>query len=106
EERQRLERRLEQGAERQLEQLGELLHGVRDTRGAQTRERVAHAEGRLAQIRDELSRFACGIHPRELSEHGLGAALESLARDFPLPVDLVVSIDEASPAVEACAYFV
>jgi signal transduction histidine kinase len=72
----------------------------------QTVERIAQAEQQLTRTLDELRRFAQGIHPRELTEHGLAAALSSLAADFPLPVQLDVPALEASPGLEACIYFI
>ena len=69
-------------------------------------ERLARAEIQLARTQEELRRLARGIHPRELSERGLAAALASLARDVPLPVKLAVSAAGDPPAAAACAYFV
>lgn len=106
EERRRLESGLNRGAQRRLDRLGELLREVREAAGAQTRDHVAGAEDQLAKTRRELHRFARGIHPRELSEHGLAVALDSLARDFPLPVDVTVSALDMPPAIEVCVYFV
>jgi signal transduction histidine kinase len=106
-ERRRLEHRLNQGAQRLLEEIALLLNSAQTTVSDETGERVARARGQLAQARDELRRFARGVHPRELSERGLVAALESLLRDFPVPVELhVPSPVEFSAELEACAYFV
>jgi len=107
EERGRLERRLRDGALRRLGQVAETLRQAR--RPAVTgnaAERLARAEIQLARTQEELWRLARGIHPRELSERGLAAALTSLASDAPLPVDLAVSATGESPAAAACAYFV
>ena len=107
EERGRLDRRLRQGAERRL---GELVDTLRRAGGSAvgggTIERINQSESQLARTQEELRRLARGIHPRALSEQGLEGALASLAEDFPLPVHLAVSIIDASPSAEICAYFV
>jgi signal transduction histidine kinase len=106
EERGRLERRLREGALRRLDQVAETLRRARRPAAGGADERLARAEIQLAQTQEELARLARGIHPRELSERGLAAALASLARDVPLPVKLAVSGTAESPAAAACAYFV
>jgi signal transduction histidine kinase len=106
-ERLRLERRLREGAERRLEELAATLHDARvwATDPGSTA-RIGESEDQLARAREELRRFARGIHPRELSERGLTGALEALASDFPGPVSLALDPVDASPAIEACIYFV
>jgi signal transduction histidine kinase len=106
EERSRLERRLREGALRRLDTVAEALRRARSPAAAAADERVARAETQLAQTQEELRRLARGIHPRELSERGLAAALGSLASDVPLPVTLSVSVTGESPGAAACAYFV
>jgi signal transduction histidine kinase len=106
EERGRLERRLHEGALRRLGEVAETLRRARRPAAGGADERLARAEIQLAQTQEELRRLARGIHPRELSERGLAAALASLARDVPLPVKLAVSVTGESPAAAACAYFV
>jgi signal transduction histidine kinase len=107
EERSRLERRLRDGAQRRLGDLAETLRlARRSAAGPGTAGRVARAELQFARTQEDLGRLAHGLHPRQLSEQGLGAALAALAGDFPLPVDLAVSATRTSPAVAACVYFV
>jgi signal transduction histidine kinase len=107
EERGRLERRLSEGAQRRLTELAETLHVARRSAAERgTLERIAVSERQLARTQEELRQLARGIHPRELSEQGLAPALASVAEDFPLPVELSVSVTDAVPSVEACAYFV
>jgi signal transduction histidine kinase len=106
EERGRLERRLREGALRRLDEVAETLRRARRPAAGGAGERLARAESQLARTQEELRRLAHGIHPRELSERGLAAALASLARDVPLPVKLAVSAAGESPAAAACAYFV
>ena len=106
EQRGRLERRLREGALRRLDEVAETLRRARRPAAGGADERLARAESQLAQTQEELGRLARGIHPRELSERGLAAALASLARDVPLPVKLAVSAAGESPGAAACAYFV
>ena len=106
EERGRLERRLREGALRRLDEVAETLRRAGRPAAGGADERLARAETQLAQTQEELRRLARGIHPRELSERGLAAALASLASDVPLPVTLAVSVTGESPAGAACAYFV
>jgi len=106
EERGRLEQRLRDGALRRLDLVAETLRLARSPAAGGAAGRLAGAEIQLARTREELGRLARGIHPRELSERGLAAALASLARDVPLPVKLAVSVTGESPAAAACAYFV
>jgi signal transduction histidine kinase len=107
EERSRLERRLRDGAQRRLGDLAEILRLARGSAaGPGTAERIARAELQLARTQEDLGRLARGLHPRQLSERGLGAALAALADDFPLPVDLAVPAIRTSSAAAACVYFV
>jgi signal transduction histidine kinase len=46
------------------------------------------------------------LHPRVLAEQGLAAALATLTRELPLPVELDVTTDQLPPPVAAVAYFV
>ena len=107
EERLRLERRLREGAQHRLEQLSERLRrGRLSAASAQTIERIVHAEEQLSRTLEDLRRLAQGLHPRILSEHGLESALASLAKGFPVRVELEVTTERLAPPVEAAAYFV
>jgi len=107
EERGRLEHRLRDGAQRRLGKLAQALRLARQSAtGQATAERIARAELQLTRTQEDLGRLARGLHPRQLSERGLAAALAALADDFPLHVDLAVPPAETSPAVAACAYFI
>jgi signal transduction histidine kinase len=107
EERMRLERRLREGAQHRLEQLAETLRrGRQSSAGAQSLERIVHAEEQLSRTLEDLRRLAQGLHPRILSEHGLESALSSLAEGFPARVEFEVTTDRMAPALEAAAYFV
>ncbi len=106
EERRRLEQRLHEGAERRLVALGHVLGRVS---GNASRSRIAETErarAQLARALADLHDLAGGLHPRALTEHGLEAALASLARRSPVPVELAVPAGRLSAEVEAAAYFV
>jgi len=105
-ERGRLERRLRDGAQRQLDAVASDLQDARGSAGEGTVERIDVAEAQLSRTQEELRRLARGINPRVLTEEGLASALSSLAQEFPVPVDLTVSASRTDPSVEACAYFV
>ncbi len=107
EERRRLERRLHDGAEARLGKLAVTLRrGQRSASGERTRDQIAHAQDQLTRTLEELRGLAHGLHPRELSEHGLEGALAALAKDLPLPVDLNVASAELPQRVAVAAYFV
>jgi signal transduction histidine kinase len=63
-------------------------------------------ERELAAARQELRELASGIHPRALTDHGLGPALAALAERSPVPVTVVAPSDRLPAVVEAAAYFV
>jgi signal transduction histidine kinase len=78
-------------------------------------ERVAMNGGAAAQLselgasleraRDDLHRFAQGVHPRALIEHGLPAALRDLADSMPMSVRLRLPARDAPADFEASAHF-
>jgi signal transduction histidine kinase len=108
-ERRRLERDLHDEAQQRLVALALTLSraGERvDERPGETRELLADGERQLRKALEELRRLAAGIRPAILSDAGLGAALESLAEDAPVPVTLRATVDCRLPdQVEAAAYF-
>ena len=108
--RRRIERDLHDGAQQQLVALAIALRTARSRL-----DRDPQAAGELldtasedldAAIR-ELRELARGIHPAVLSDRGLEAAVEALARRIPLPVEVHVALDDRLPRpVEAALYFV
>ena len=105
-ERQRLERNLHDGAQQRLVSLSINLR-MAARAYPEARDALEAASAELAQALDELRELARGIHPAILSQRGLQPALEALAFRAPVPVRLVVALDEPLPeAVEACAYYV
>src|SRR5580704_7868793 len=82
-------------------------HGRRDRQTELDRvlELVAAAHRGTKEAITELRDLARGIHPPAL-DHGLGAALATLAARSDLPVELVIDLPERpSPAIETIAYF-
>jgi signal transduction histidine kinase len=107
EERSRLERRLWEGALRRIGNVAAALGRARGpAAGDDVAERLAKAEIQLTRVEEELRRLGRGLHPRQLAEDGLAAALASLAHDIPVRVQLAVSASRTTPAAAACAYFV
>jgi signal transduction histidine kinase len=107
-ERRRLERDLHDGAQQRLVaialQLRLLKNRVADDPSAN--ELVATASEELAQSLAELRELARGIHPAVL-EHGLAAALDSLANRSTVATTLFYEPEGRLPeSVELAAYFV
>jgi signal transduction histidine kinase len=104
--RQRLERELQEGAERRLAEVAALLDATDEEASAAFRGTLEETRAELERAQAELIEFARGIHPRVLTEGGLAAALADLAGRAAVPVDLVVTESRFPAAVEAAAYFV
>jgi signal transduction histidine kinase len=107
--RRRIERDLHDGAQQRLVAAAldltlleqQLERDVAAARAALTRAREQLDEG-LSELRD----LARGIHPSVLTDRGLEAALQGLAKRAPVPVDLDLAIPERlDRAIEAAAYF-
>jgi signal transduction histidine kinase len=109
EERRRLERDLHDGAQQRLLALGLALQLSRaqlasDANGAA--ELLSEADAELRAALDELRELARGIHPAALTEHGLAAALDTVADRSPIPVTITELPHDRLPApAEAAAYF-
>jgi signal transduction histidine kinase len=104
--RRRIERNLHDGAQQrlvtvalQLNLLARQLETVPEQLGA--------AKAELALAMEEIRELVRGLHPRLLTDHGLGAAVRALAERSPLPVE-VLELPEGrrGPAAEAAAYYV
>jgi signal transduction histidine kinase len=107
--RRRIERDLHDGAQQRLVAAAldltlleqQLERDVAAARAALTRAREQLDEG-LSELRD----LARGIHPSVLTDRGLEAALQGLAKRSPVPADLNLAIPERlDRAIEAAAYF-
>jgi PAS domain S-box-containing protein len=109
-ERRRLERNLHDGAQQQLVSLAlnlrECERAVIDG-DPNVLERPRSADAELDDALEELRELARGIHPAVLTEHGLGPALEVLAKRAPLPVEVTAALAERLPrSVEAAVYYI
>jgi signal transduction histidine kinase len=109
-ERQRLERDLHDGAQQRLVSLALTLRMAREKLGPDAGEAgrlLDRSRQELDEALKEIRELACGIHPTVLSDRGLGAAVEALARRAPLPVEVGdVPAQELPEQVELVAYFV
>jgi signal transduction histidine kinase len=111
-----IERDLHDGAQAQLvavamklglakEKLGGGQDGAGEPDVKRALELVDTAHRTAREAINELRDLARGIHPPVL-DHGLGAALSTLAARSAVPVELVVEVpDRPSPSIETIAYF-
>jgi signal transduction histidine kinase len=108
--RRRLERDLHDGAQQRLVSLALTLRMAREKLDAEPSEAgrlLDRSRDELDEALKELRELARGIHPAVLSDHGLAAAIEGLARRAPLPVAVRELPAERLPEhVELAAYFV
>jgi signal transduction histidine kinase len=108
--RRKLERDLHDGAQQRLVGLALDLRLAReklDEDPVAAAAMLDDASADLARATEELRELARGIHPAVLSDRGLEAAVESLAKRSPLPVRIDASLeDRLPPPVESAAYFV
>jgi signal transduction histidine kinase len=104
--RRRLERDLHDGAQQRFVLATVWLkRAAARARGTPAEPLVDEAFQQLQQGLAELRDLAHGIHPAVLSERGLAAALTGVAARSPLPVELRVTTQRATPTVEAAIYF-
>ncbi len=108
-ERRRLERNLHDGAQQRLVSLALQLRMAQSripTDPALATELLASAGRELSASLEELRELARGLHPAVL-DHGLAAALDSLAARAPVPTAVQVDPPGRLPEpVELAAYFV
>jgi len=110
-ERRRLERDLHDGAQQRLVALSLSLRLACSQLGSDPDPallaRIEAAEAELRAALAELRELAQGIFPAVLDEEGFAAAVEALAEDAAVPVEIVALPEERLElAVEAAAYFV
>ena len=108
--RRRIERDLHDGTQQRLVALA--LHLQRLRADLPPEEKVTHAEleqveRELKSVIEEVQELSRGVHPAQLADGGLRAALRALARRSPLPVDLRVDVAARPQApVETAVYYV
>jgi signal transduction histidine kinase len=109
-ERRRLERNLHDGAQQRLvaTSLSVRLAANRAEGDPQLHAMLGRAGEELTRALEELRELARGLHPAVLSDHGLRAALQTLADRAPVPVLVDVALDDERlpEQVEAAAYYV
>ncbi|MGI9540065.1 MAG: sensor histidine kinase, partial [Miltoncostaeaceae bacterium] len=109
-ERKRLERDLHDGAQQHLVALAILLRRAEtaaDEGDHAAPALIAQARRELEKALGRLRELARGIHPAVLTDHGLEAALRSLADRSALPVALECELSERPPSqVEVAAFYV
>jgi hypothetical protein len=97
-----LETRLRAGVEPRLEHAAQALAGLEHN--PEPLVRVLPDD--LRRAREELARFAAGLHPVGLDTGGLPLALDALAAATPARVDLTVACGRLAEDIELAAWFV
>lgn len=109
-ERLRIERNLHDGAQQRLVTVALHLHLIRrrlESDPKQVPQLLEAAQAELTLALEEIRELVQGLHPRVLSERGLGPAVEALAERALLSVEILELPPERLPAqVEAAAYYV
>ena len=108
-ERRRLERNLHDGAQQRLVSMAlqlRLLESKLRNDPSEAAPLVELVRDELTEALDELRELARGIHPAILSDHGLGPALEVVAKRSAVPVKLSAPEERLPPPVEAAIYYV
>ena len=109
-ERRRVERNLHDGAQQRLVTVALHLHLVKrrlETDPTEVPALVEAAQTELTLALEEIRELVRGLHPRLLSDRGLGPALAALAERAVLPVEIAeLPPERLPPAVEAAAYYV
>jgi signal transduction histidine kinase len=109
-ERRRVERDLHDGAQQRLVSLSLSLRLAQMQLGdhcdPELRAALTEASEQLQGALCELRELARGIHPAILTQQGLSAAVESLAEQTPIPLELALPSGRYPTPVETTAYFV
>jgi PAS domain S-box-containing protein len=103
-----IQRDLHDGAQQQFVSVALQLENARgQVESAEAGRLLAGAQADLEAAIEELRGIANGIHPAELSERGLEAALRLLARRNAVPVEVTVEkFGRLAPEIESAAYFI
>ena len=105
-----IQRDLHDGAQQQFVSVAlqlENARGLVEAQSAKAGRLLAAAQADLETAIEELRQVAHGIHPAELSERGLVAALRTLAQRTTVPVEVTVEkFGRLAPEVESAAYFI
>lgn len=106
-ERRRIERDLHDGAQRRLLAVGVTVGLARLAEGEEADRLLGQAQNEAALALEEIRELIRGVHPRVLTERGLGAALAEAVDHLSIPVRVDVDLPTARlpPGVETAAYF-
>jgi signal transduction histidine kinase len=108
--RRRIERDLHDGVQQRLIALGldiRAAEAAAPPDQAELRTQLARTAEGLSTVLEDLREISRGLHPTMLSAKGLPAALRSLTRRSPVPVELDVHVGTRLPdPIEAAAYYV
>ena len=105
----RVERDLHDGAQARLVALSMTLglaDSVLDSDPEKARGLLAEARATAGAAIGDLRSVVRGIHPPVLADRGLGGAIQALALDMPVPVEVTVHADGRPPdPIESAVYF-
>ncbi|MUL81687.1 GAF domain-containing protein [Mycobacterium sp. CBMA247] len=108
--RRQFERDLHDGAQQRVVSLSLALRATQASIPSEQTELVDQLDRLvtgLSALSTELQELSRGMHPAVLSRSGLGAAIRSLARRSPIPVDIDVDLSGPIPeSVGVAAYYV
>jgi signal transduction histidine kinase len=102
-ERERLERRLSEGAQGYLDELREVVASLR--RDAAVKDLVDTCLTEIENTSTDLAQLAQGLHPVVLTERGLRPALTDLAERSPIPTTVRAPSTRLPPLVEATVWY-
>ena len=106
EQRRRLREQLRVGAEQTLADVSRELAAIAASRQGRAGADIGELVEELDAASDDLTRFAQGVHPKALTEHGLPEALGDLAAQAAVPVRVDVPPGRFPTPQEAAVYFV
>jgi len=106
EQRRRLREQLRGGAEQTLAEVSRELAAIAACREGETAAALVELVDELDAARIDLARFAQGVHPKALTEHGLSEALGELAGQAAVPVAVDVPSRRFPAPQEVAAFFV
>jgi signal transduction histidine kinase len=108
--RHRIERDMHDGAQQRLISLGLILQTARASvpPGMEILSRqLAQATEELSLVQAQIQDLSHGLHPSVLNGGGLGAAVKTLTRRFPVPAALDIDVGRRLPdPIEVTAYYV
>ena len=106
EERRRLGEQLGEGPEARLAGVAARLERLAAEADGEAGATLRRLTGEVATSRAQLQDLAQGIRPRTLTADGLRPALDELARQSSVPVDVEAPAARFAPALELVAYFI